>query len=181
MNYEKLYIWVEGDDDKEFFERLIKPIFEKRYDYIAVIQYAQKKSEWKENFLKNINRMNADYIYAADINNAACVTAKKQKIQEKLKNIDENRIIVVIKEIESWYLAGLDDINAKKLKIPTHVSTDTITKEQFNGLIPNKFERIDVMSEILKCFSLEIARQKNVSFNYFVEKYSLKECSKTED
>jgi len=35
-----------------------------------------------------------------------CVSAKKQEAQNKLKNIEDDKIIVVRKEIESWYLAG---------------------------------------------------------------------------
>lgn len=117
--------------------------------------------------------MNADYIYVADINRTPCVTARKQKIQDEVKDIDNERIIVVIKEIESWYLTGLDNTNAKELKIRTYLTiTDNIYKEQFDSLIPKKFDsKRDFMLEILRRFSLEIARQQNSSFNYFVGKY----------
>jgi hypothetical protein len=174
MGYKRLFIWVEGDDDKDFFERIIKPIFEKKYDWIAFIRYAQMPTKKRIKFLESIKSksMNADYIYIADINNQTpCVTLRKQKIHAELKNIDKDKIIVVIMEIENWYLAGLDDTNAKNLKIPIHVNTDTITKEQFNRLIPKKFDRRDFMLEILNCFSIRVAKQKNRSFKYFVEKY----------
>lgn len=172
MGYKRLFIFVEGDDDDILFNSVIKPIFEKKYDWVEIIQYAEKSPKWRANFLKSIEAMNEDYIYLADINDVPCVSAKKQKIQKKLKNIDEKRIIVVIREIESWYLAGLDDVNAKNLGIRTLSTTDTITKQQFNGLIPKRFDfKIDFMLEILKNFSLEIAKQKNSSFKYFVEKY----------
>lgn len=116
--------------------------------------------------------MGADYLYVIDINNSPCVTAKKDEILSKLRNIDKEKIIVVIKEIESWYLAGIDDIKAKKLKIRNLNSTNDITKEKFNSLIPKRFNsRIDFMLEILKDFSIETAKQKNKSFKYFINKY----------
>ncbi|MFH1563263.1 MAG: hypothetical protein ABIF11_07620 [Nitrospirota bacterium] len=178
MEYKRLYVFVEGQDDKNFFEKIIKPKFEKEYNEVKVELYAEESFEWRRKYIRSIRKIKAaDYIYVADINNAPCVTAKKQKI----KNIDKDKIIVVIKEIEGWYLAGLDDTNSKRLKIPTVTTTDTITKEQFNRLISKNSSRINCMLEILKCFSLKIAWQKNTSFNYFVEKYKIKGEGKTEN
>jgi hypothetical protein len=79
----------------------------------------------------------------------------------------------VIKEIESWYLAGLTAKDLEKLNIDyKKKKTDNLTKEQFNRLIPKKFiSRIDFMQEVLKHFHLETAKQNNQSFKYFLEKY----------
>ena len=115
--------------------------------------------------------MNDEYIYVRDINDSPCVSYKKQKIQDELRNIDKNRIIVVIREIESWYLAGLD-VSSKKFGVRPFNITDTITKEQFNDMLPTKFDsRIDFILEILKYFSIEKAKERNRSFRYFIEKY----------
>ena len=87
--------------------------------------------------------------------------------------IDKNNLIIVVKEIEGWYLAGLDDESCEELGLRPFRSTDDITKEHFNNLIPNKFDsRIDFMIEILKRFSFETAKQKNKSFSYFMLKFS---------
>ncbi|MHC4361138.1 MAG: hypothetical protein ACYSTN_10185, partial [Planctomycetota bacterium] len=84
---------------------------------------------------------------------------------------DINNVIVIVKEIESWYLAGLDSKNCKKLGIKVFRKTDNITKEQFDKLRPRKFNsRIDFMIEILKRFSMETAKRKNKSFDYFIAK-----------
>jgi len=173
MAINALYIFVEGDDDKRFFEKIVTPFFKGKYNPVKVWKYAQQKKEKVSNFLKSIKGMNADYIYVSDINHEPCVTAKKQDIQSKFKDIDKDRIIVVIKEIESWYLAGLDDRSLKSLGIHYPNTTDKVTKEQFNRLIPKKFDsRIDFMQEILKCFHIETGKQKNTSFRYFLEKYN---------
>lgn len=179
MGYKGLFIWVEGEDDARFFENIMKPQLQKEYIFVKMIRYATMKREKINNFLKSIKLMGADYICVTDINSSPCVTAKKQKVKNIIRNIDEDRIIIVIKEIESWYLAGLSDIESKKIKIRTFRITDTITKEQFNNLIPNKYvSRVDFMSEILKKFSIKIAKQKNKSFKYYIKKYN---CESSEN
>ena len=107
-----------------------------------------------------------------DINDSPCPTAKKKATQSKLRNIDNDRIIVVIKEIESWYLAGLNDESSKELRIKHFRDTNNLTKEQFNNLMPPKFRsRIYFMRVTLDSFQIEIARRKNESFKYFFDKY----------
>lgn len=172
MNYKLLFILLEGDDDVRFFERIIKPKFENKYDNVVLWKYAQQKNVKVDNFIKSIRSMGADYIYVADINDAPCITLKKEKIKDRHKNIDIDRVIVVISEIESWYLAGLDTESSGNLKISYSETTNNVTKEQFDTLIPKKCKsRIDFMIEIMKRFSIDIAKKKNNSFSYFLEKY----------
>lgn len=173
MGYKRLFIFVEGDDDERFFQGIVNPIYKKKYDSVMLWKYAQVKNKKCEYFIKSVKAMAADYICAVDINRAPCVTGRKQEIQDKFNNIDKDKIIVIIKEIESWYLAGLDQGSVKNFGISgSFATTDDIAKEQFDKLIPKRFDsRIDFMSEILKNFSIEIAKQKNKTFKYFVEKH----------
>lgn len=175
MEYGMLYVFVEGEDDERFFNKIIRPklLDLEKYNEVRVITYANEEKKWLFNFLNTINKMNANYIYTRDFNKAPCITYRKQSIQKKLTNVDKNKIIVVVKEIESWYLAGLSDKYSKKLKISLFRNTNDITKEKFNNLIPKKFERRDFMIETLKFFNIEIAMRKNGSFKYFIDKYNL--------
>lgn len=143
-----------------------------KYDLVEVRSYAKLKKEKISSFLKSIKAMNAGYIYVTDINDAPCITARKQEILDKVKIIDKDRIVVVIKEIEGWYLAGLGTRQCKVLGIRVLNSTDKITKEQFDGLVPREFySRISFMLEIMNCFSISVAKHKNRSFKYFTEEY----------
>ena len=173
MAYKKLFIWVEGPDDERFVSEIIKPILEKKYNLVQVRKYACSKREKVRNFLRSISVM-GDCIFLTDINRAPCVTKKKTDIARKFKNTNKDKIVVVIKEIESWYLAGLNEATSKKLKVSPPDTTNDVTKEQFNKLIPKRFEsRIDFMVESLKYFSIKTAKTKNKSFKYFVTKYKL--------
>lgn len=172
MAYKRLWLLVEGNDDKRFFEGIIETVFENKYDFVRTWKFAQEPRKRTGNFLKSIKAMNSDYFFLRDINNDPCVTVRKEKLKDKYKaRIDTNNLIIVIREIESWYLAGLDDEARKELGIRSFSDTDTVTKEDFNDLIPDRFDsRIDFMVEILKRFSIETAKQKNRSFNYFISK-----------
>ena len=174
MAYKRLFIWVEGRDDELFFNIVIKPLFKQRYDQVEVRTYAEKPKEYINNFVKSIEAMQADYIFTTDINSALCVTRRKQNTQKMYRRLEADNIIVIEKEIESWYLAGLEDTGLTEGGLPVLKNTDTLAKEQFEQLMPRRFDsRIDFMIEALKIFSLEIAKRKNRSLKYFVEKYSL--------
>ena len=63
-------------------------------------------------------------------------------------------------EIESWYLAGISNSIANSIRIRYHCTTNDVTKERFNELIPSSFtSRIDFMNELLKHYDFETAKQ----------------------
>ena len=178
--YQRLFILVEGDDDERFFERLIKPMYEQICDYVSFWKYSRQKLEKVNGFLNGINSIpHADYIFVADMDDSPCVTDRKERITSQFKKLSEDRILVICREIESWYLAGLNDDSRRQIKIRRRFNkTDSISKEQFDRMMPNKFvSRIDFMQEIMKLFDRETALTKNTSFEYFMQKYK-EECDK---
>ncbi|MEA5537160.1 hypothetical protein [Crocosphaera sp. XPORK-15E] len=179
MTYKQLFIWVEGPEDERFVEKILKPCFQESYNKISVIKYSQKTSKFKKDFISSIIAMGtkADYFYLADIDSFTCITTKKNKIKQEITNIDTNKIIVVCKEIESWYYAGLDKVGFETLGIPKstkYQNTDNLTKEQFNQSIPKKFDsRIIFLLEILNLYNLEnvIENKTNQSLMYLINKH----------
>ena len=170
----RLFILVEGEDDVRFFGRTIKPLLMPRYDSVEIIPYACIKREKVNKFIKSITLMKNDYIFVADIDAEYSVRDKKQILYYRFSNVDGGSIVIVIREIESWYYAGITGELAQELGIEYLADTDDLTKEDFNARIPRKFDsRIDFMFEILKSFSLEIAARKNKSFHYFVSRYRI--------
>lgn len=167
----QIYIWVEGRDDLRFFEKIIKPIFEKKYRSVKITTYSRTKKGIIIKYIEAIKLMSADYFFTSDIDDAICVTLKKQSLKEIYNNLDQEKIIIVKKEIESWYKAGLENNKCQQFKISTHTNTDNLTKEDFNRLIPEGFDRLTFMLEILDCFSVECAIAKNGSFKYFLQEH----------
>jgi hypothetical protein len=172
MAYRRLFIWVEGADDVRFFEEVAKPLFDQRYDSVIIRPYSAEKPEKVNSFLRSIKAMKADYLFVTDINSDPCVRDRKQRRLDRYQNLEADRIVVVVKEIESWYFAGLDGVSSKRLGVTSLTKTNTLTKEAFNTHIPSKFDsRTDFMLETLKCFSVPVARGKNKSFDYFMAKH----------
>ncbi|MEA1868571.1 MAG: hypothetical protein U9N09_00165 [Euryarchaeota archaeon] len=155
MDYKLLFILIEGDDDERFFESVVEPFLQERYSVIKFWQYAEENGKRKVNFIKSINSMKADYICVGDIDDVPCITAKKEKITDDFgKKITTDKIVIVIREIEGWYLAGLDKKASKKIGIRKKIgTTDNITKEYFNQLIPKKMPRPEFMQKILGNYS----------------------------
>ena len=173
MPYRQLYVWVEGGDDELFFNRVIWPLLARRYNLIEVVPYAQRPPTWRGSYISNIrSTRNASYIYVTDLNAAPCVTAKKEDVRGMLSAAEDDRVLVVVPEIEGWYLAGLNAEHSARLGIGEPATTDQTTKERFEQLQPSSFEsKLDFMLELLDCFSVEAAREKNQSFDYFCRKF----------
>lgn len=169
-----LYIWVEGPDDRRFFERIICPQLGNAYDSVRIVTYADKSKKWRGNFMKSIAAMKADYLYVADINRTPCVSARKAALGRSLTELGEDRCIIAVTEIESWYLAGLDEQGCAAVGIKPVRNTDSISKERFDAVMPKRFDsRIDFMSEVLNRFRTDIAKTKNKSFAYLAARCGL--------
>jgi len=167
-----LFLLVEGPDDQRFFENTSQKILEENCQSVLAWPYAEKSPKKVTAFLRSIERMRAEYIFFADFNRSACVTAKKEKLGRRYRNLDLSRTVIVIPEIEAWYLAGIGREDARSLGIRKFRHTNGMTKEAFERLRPRKFDStIDYMQELLGCYSVETACKKNESFEYFAEKF----------
>jgi hypothetical protein len=164
----KLYIFVEGNDDELFFKTIVIPLLHDRYSDVEIIQYAQMKKEKVELFILSINTLKFDYLLFADIDFHKSIKQKKKFLELRFSNLNTEMIYIVIREIESWYFAGIKDEQCREFGIKPLKTTNELVKEEFNLLYHRKFKsRIDFMLELLKDFSIKTAIQKNDSFGYF--------------
>lgn len=152
----------------------MRHVFEDKYDFIQIWKYAQQPIKRIKDALDSIGAMGSDCLFFQDINRSPCVSKRKEDAKSKYgPNVVLCNIVIVVKEIEAWYLAGLDEDSCRDLGIPSLASTTSVTKEQFDRLIPTNYDmRVDFMREVLKRFSVETAKQKNKSFAYFMNKIS---------
>ncbi len=182
MTRRRLFLFVEGNDDERFFAKVIVPLFESRYRSVHIVKFACMKRASVCRLVTGIHRMKDDFLVFADIDNEPGVKAKKHLLMERFCALDSRDIIVIIREIESWYLAGLDEAAERDLSLPHHHATDALSKEYFNSRIPRRFaSRIAFMLEILARFSATVACRKNRSFHYFVSRYHLVPCDAAPD
>jgi len=111
MPYTRLCLLVEGPDDKRFVERVMIPAVGPHYDFVQMYEYSQKKADKVNAFLQSIRAMGADYFLLCDLNAYQCFPKKKQALMESFRNLDARQTHIAVKEIESWYLAGLTGNN----------------------------------------------------------------------
>jgi len=173
MKYKEIIIFIEGVKDESFVRRIIKPELEKKYTCVKLYPYSKKSDKIVNLYLKSIKKIEySDYIFLSDFDSSPCVSFKKNKLIRK-KDLEKEKIIIVIKEIESWYIAGLNKGSSKKLGTPYYNNTDNFDKEQFHKIKPNKFRSdIDFMQEVLNHYQIETAKRKNKSCKYFFSKIS---------
>jgi hypothetical protein len=167
----RLYLFIEGNDDERFFLNVLCPLLGRKYSEMQVIQYAEDPPKLTRKFIRSVQSARDEYVFVRDLDDAPCITQRKKKVVSRYK-VDSNNIIVVVKEIECWYLCGLDDECCKKLEIERHIGpTDNMTREDFDALVPEGVSRVEFMQQILEKHKIEIGRQKNRSFRYFLEKW----------
>ena len=186
MKNKILYLFVEGNDDELFFDRVIKPRLSGKYLEIKTWKYSQQTKKNVKNFLTSVRAMHAngvaESIFIADLDESESLKEKKENLLLAYEFLSENdrecawshswiRLLIVCTEIESWYLAGLGSSDCAQIGVKKALcKTDKISKEEFDRMIPNKFNsRIDFLQEILKLFRIEVACSKNASFNYLIK------------
>lgn len=179
-----LFIFIEGVDDKRFVEWVLIDFFNENKSIILhPIPYQNKPPIKTIKKIKQISASeNEDYIFLSDLDSHSyeCITSRKNKrIKEFHKksysDLDSKKIFIVIEEIESWYISGINTelSQFKDLTIPEN--TDEFTKEQLNELIENSDfpNRISFLMEIVKNYDLSLAIKRNTSFEYFIKKLGM--------
>ena len=170
-SYRILVIFVEGQDDTQFVESVLIPLVESSFDHVEVEEYAQKVPSKVNGYISGIKfRQGSDYIFIADFDQGPCITRRKSQLMNQFSSLDSERILIVRREIESWYLAGLNSDSCRDLGIQEPRQTNDLTKEQFDAIIPQRFDnRTDFMVETLNRYDTNTARRKNESFDYAME------------
>ncbi len=170
------FVFVEGKDDKKLFERVLLPFLKKRITkevQYKVIKYAEMSSKDLAKYIKSCRNR---YIFVADKDNCKCISERKKKVKEKkYRYVDIDRVVVVVKKIESWYLAGIDTNSEfwrdKKVKLCKNI--DEVDKKVFESRCENskyKCCKEWFKDDIRKHYSLSVAIRRSRSLEYCIKK-----------
>lgn len=172
-----LYLLVEGIDDFRFFEKVGSILFTRTQSF--PVEYSQKSNQQINKIISGYRNSPYDnYIYFADQDNHKTIHVVKKARKKIITELNEDNICVVSPEIESWYLAGLNEKDSITLGIKYLPTTDSVTKERFHKIVPSRvfedyFRKEHYMDQILNLFSVDLARRRNASFNEFYKQYIL--------
>lgn len=186
MSKKILYIFVEGPDDEKFINAFIrdKKCLANKYKTIKCIKYSEKMTPTKVNkFISTI--INQDYIFLADAdfqnkkNKTNCFPSKKKELAKKYTSLDEDKIWIVIEEIESWFLAGFDEAFCIDKKLTFYKNTEKVTKEIFDKIDKKKGNKkthnqlIDFLIRKKANFSFTEVKTRNESLTRFYNHFEL--------
>lgn len=182
MTSKKLLILLESDYDQIFFEKILLNFFEKKFDETQLVLYARIHPKTIEKIIKAYLDLGFDFIIFCDLDNANCYPSKKEEIEARFNLGEKEKILIVIKEIESWILAGvikevLYDVGTNKrivTKMGVHkkgFTTDCVYSKDFDKLKPRGMSKRLFVLRILAFFNIKKAKQRNTSFLYFFNKY----------
>ena len=168
----RLNVLVEGADDVRFFERALVPLLKERYDAVRLVPYACLRRTAVDRLLRGFARLGEAYVIVADIDAEPSVRAKKRVVLARFAEAEPDAIAVVVMEIESWYLAGADDGFLAGIGIAPLPSTDEVTKEAFNALVPRGYlSRVGFMLDLLDGYSVDRGAERNRSLAFFLRRF----------
>lgn len=159
-----LYVFVEGPDDYNFFDKL----FCEEFGEYKIINYARMPKIKVNNYLKSITSTpGCSYLFFGDEDGKGIET-RRSEILNEFECLEDESLHIVQYEIESWYYAGVNQENCKSLKIKHfEFNTDSLTKEMFYSKLLRPSERKYVMAQMLELYSKELASERNTSFSIF--------------
>lgn len=138
------YIFVEGSDD----QRLLNIILDYYGKNAKIIEYINKDKNTVDNFFKTLSP--DKYYILADLDYKKSKDDVIRALKKKYPHVSEKRVIVVKMEIESWYIAGVNDKNRVLFKyklIPE--CTEELCKEKVYEIIKNGKKR-DIVTELIR-------------------------------
>lgn len=170
----RLAILIEGNRDEDFIKWIVKPIMigASKYSDISTYKFARMPKHINESYVETVLDMKGDILCLTDITGFQRKKDKKKQVQQDhIGNIGNDKVVIVIREIESWYLAGVNSSCCRRLRIDHYHMTDSIDKEKFHEIIAkSKFKpRVACCLEILRNYDITLAKQRNRSFNCFHE------------
>jgi hypothetical protein len=163
-------LFVEGPSDERFIENIIAP---KLDGDITLIKYSQEPDPQVSTLVEGFQGMYRELCLLRDFDKGkqdiTSIGGRKSFVQSKFPAAEDSHIIIVADAIEGWYLAGLKDNKASQLGISIPSNTDHISKKEFRNRLnqsPYDYE-INLQKEIIERYSIQTAKEKNNSFDYF--------------
>ena len=111
------YIFVEGFYDELFIRKILT--VQKIENEIKIVEYSQMKDEKINRFLSAIKSQESLFLFIADEDGThySSTSSRIDELKRRYTKLSEDDIILVVPEIEGWYIAGLTRATAKKLKL----------------------------------------------------------------
>ncbi|MDN5869091.1 MAG: hypothetical protein L0H55_17035, partial [Candidatus Nitrosocosmicus sp.] len=133
-------------------------------------RYKHVDSRTVNKFIKTYNENQTKYFFLHDQDsNNNCVL----KLESELRNtyhITDKKLIVVKKEIESWYISGVTKLHSTKNMNYSELNYNKVNKISFEKIMQKSFKKPDCYGLACQNYDLKGARRRNDSLNYFLKR-----------
>jgi len=170
----RIGFFLEGNDDKRFFEKILEPFFSDNYPNYTFhkIRHSEMADEKVKLFINSFKEDECIFIFFKDYDRGPCYSRILERTIERFEQLEQNEIFIVRKSIEGWYLAGLNDIFLRDKGVNEHFDdTENISKHRFKTLFPRGTTISTILIEMLEDYDIRIAINKNLSLKRLVEKF----------
>ncbi|MEY4936361.1 MAG: hypothetical protein RIS64_2720 [Bacteroidota bacterium] len=179
----KLYLFIEGEWDKIFFEVFLRDYLQKEYDFEAIelLEFSENlDSRAKLRTLAEQHHIN--FLLCPDLDGRYDDLKRIAKIRklaiEEFKvtfEMVKHKSFVIVQEIESWYLAGFKQSFCDKKQIKFYQNTEDTNKTTFKEIAKQLKKRpMQLRDELITTyrshFSIQEAQIRNESFRKFLQK-----------
>jgi len=165
-----LFLFVEGQEDELFIERIIVPRLESRYDHVRIHQYAQRRVDQLVKHFDSLVEMGAHFFLFADFDRGPCIQAVKQAVAQRYQpHLGLEQVLIVRPMIEAWYCAGVPNLDISH-------PVETIDKQTFARLFSDRLRqenRMSLLLKILEGYNWKEALNSCPSLNYCARKLGL--------
>jgi hypothetical protein len=174
--WRRIALFVEGEEDRAFAERVLKPHLLQRYNEVRVHMHAQTSDEKLSSHFRSLQRMNSDYFLVVDKDRVPCISEVRRMYAHRYQpHLSERQVLVACPMIEAWYTAGVPSQNPFKASIPP--IAESVDKQAFAGIFgeraQNLEERIVLLQQILAVYDWGLALQRSASLRYCATRLGL--------
>lgn len=174
MRLRRLVLFVEGDDDLRFLERVIKPLLTERYELVRIQRTSQLVPKEICKILLTLKASGWDYLFISDKDEHPCKTKKRQNVVGKWTAVQIDKVVIVDSEIESWYVAGADSMVALEIGFTLPRKTESFTKENLSRCTNKRYPTAtDIKLKLLENYSVLTAKERSASFAYLLSKLAI--------
>jgi hypothetical protein len=186
----KVGVGVEGPSDRKFWDKVLHKHFRNVTFDIRNMKDRQKLIRETPRLLQFFRDAHYDAgIILVDRNDSLCVTEVISEFEEQIRSEARKQvqvrylhICVAIRELEAWFLADAEAVNAVLPNVNCKPSNETgslnaerILRDLWKKQYPNTaFNKIDFAGKIAPKFKPEEARAHSRSFEYFWARISRK-------
>ena len=163
---------MEGADDRDFVNAILKAKLLERYTHVDIVPWAQMNKERRKAFVASVRAIESPYFVLIDLD-TGCIAGRKDRFCATHPFVDPQAVLVSVMEIEAWYLAGASDGMLAELRLNVIESTDHVTKETFQSLVAKARKDVALTKiRLLDSFDRGLALNRNRSFAYAWAKLS---------